>query len=315
MKKKVVILLLTVCIVLLTSCFNKTPNYYKYDTFFLEETLTTYHLDNLPVLNANNSALNNDENILYLNLTKEEFDDYIVEVLNYIIDKENVYYKGIHYENQIYVGPLWLPLNVKVIIPLLDNTDLSKKGECFVFSLKDELNNGWISNSMSDVFYVELIYEESKLEDIDFSYTCYISIGSIDYAQYETCAKSHKYSKEYLSYPVPNTNIIIDVYSCEYCGNEHQSDYYGGNDYTSYSKVITKGFEYVESECYQKYLVNPTCFAGLKEHIKIKKVEDAQYCVTVNGFNIPVLYEEDDYLIYGYIVPMCDVNVEISKIV
>ena len=237
-----------------------------------------------------------------LNLTEEEFSTYLNDLSNYILVKENVYFKGLKYDEEIAVGPLFIPLKVDVYIPLIDNKVFSKKGECFAFSLKEELNNGWISNSMSETYKLNLKWSEGKLEDINFEYTCYLEIGDVELAKFDPCAKEHKYSEEFLSYPVPNTNIVIDITYCDYCKDKKQSEYYGGTDITSYSKVITKGDEYVGRECYQQYLINPNCYAGLMEHIEIPKSDLYDYEVKVNGFSIPVVYEENDNLVYGFIL-------------
>lgn len=312
MKRILLVILMFLCVQFVTSCDNKTPSHLEYNSFFATEKLKDYHLENLPQPKLETSVLyNNDVEVLYLNLSEDEFLNYLNEVSNYILEKNNVYYKGLEYETELMVGPLFIPMDVKVFIPLIDNKEFSTTGECFAFSLQEELNNGWISNSMSEVYKVNIKYQEGILEDIDFNYTCFIEIGTVDYSKFETCAKEHKYIGEVFSYPVPNTNIIIDVCYCDYCGNKKQSDYYGGNDITSYSKIITKGYEYVEDECYQQYLVNPSCYAGLMEHIRIEKSEKYNYEVKVNGFSIPIVYEENNILVYGFIFPTCDVEIEI----
>ena len=315
MKKIISLILIVISCLSITSCNKNTPSYLEYDSFFKSETLTKYHLDNLPQPKLDDSVLyNNDGKVLYLNLTEDEFLNYLNEVSNYILEKDNVYFKSLGYGVELAVGPLFIPMDVKVFIPLEDNKEFSKNGECFAFSLQDELHNGWITNSMSEVYQVNIKYQEGKLEDIDFEYTCFIEIGEVDYAKFETCAKEHKYNENFLSYPVPNTNIVIDIYYCEYCGNKEQSEYYGGTDTTSYSKVITKGAEYLDKECYQRYIVNPNCYAGLIEHIEIPKSDKYIYEVKVNGFSIPLVYEEDDNLVYGFIFPKCDVEIEVLLI-
>ena len=315
MKKVLLILLLMICSLGTISCDNNVPSYLKYDTFFTDENLVECHLNNLPQPKLENSVLyNNNGKLLYLNLTQEEFFNYLNEVSNFILGKENVYYKSLEYESELSVGPLLLPIEVKVFIPLIDNKDFSQKGECFAFSLSDKLSNGWINNSMKEIYKVNIKWFEGELKDINFKYTCYIEIGKVDFAKFETCAKEHKFNENFLSYPVPNTNIIIDIYSCDYCGYEKQSEYYGGDSTTTYSKIITKGSEYVEYECYQQYLVNPTCFPGLTEHIKIPKSTEFDFEVRANGFSIPVVYEENNILVYGFIFPMCDVEIEIIAI-
>ena len=315
MKKITIALSMLIIVFMMVSCDDETPSYLKNNTFFEQEKLTECYLENLPQPKLDNSVLyNNDGKVLYLNLTEEEFLNYLNDLSIYILEKENVYFKGLKYDVDIAVGPLFIPLNVEVYIPLIDNKVFSREGECFAFSLKEELNNGWIINSMSETYKVNLKWFEGEIENINFEYTCFLEIGDVELAKFEPCAKEHKYSGEVLSYPVPNTNTVIDITYCDYCGNKKQSDYYGGTNITSYSKVIKKGAEYLDRECYQRYIINPNCYAGLMEHIEIPKSDLYDYDVKVNGFSIPVVYEENNNLVYGFIFPMCDVTIEVSII-
>ena len=308
-----IILVLCICAMMTVSCVGRQPSYLKYDSFFEAEKLKEYHLEGLPQPDLDNSVLYNDDGrTLYLNISKEEFSDYLAQLSDYVLSKEDVYYKGIEYTTELAVGPLFLPLGVSVIIPLVDNQEPAAEGECFVFALDDELGTGWIYNAMRDAFFVNAIYSEGKIDNIDFEYTCIIEIGSLSYAKFETCAKEHLYNENVLSYPVPNTDIVIDVFSCDYCGHQEYSDYsYGSGDYTSYSKIIVKGEEYLTAECRRVHNVNPSCYAGLREHIEIDASDEYDYEVLINGFSIPVIGEYEGVLTFGYIFPACDVEIEI----
>lgn len=308
--KKILVVFLILLILNITGCVSSQPNYLEYDTFFKTEKLIEYHLDNLPKPSLKDSVLyNNNGNTLYMNLTQDEFDDYLKEIANYILSKEDVYNKGLYYTNDLLSGPLFLPLDIDVYIPLEDNQNYSKSGNAFAFSLEEELYDGWMPNSMVEAFKVEVKFLPGVLDDINFKYTSYIEIGPIKYAQYDYCIKEHKYG-EVKSYPVPNTDIVIDISNCIYCGEKKQSEYYG-NNISTYSKEVVKGYKYLDSDCYRQYLENPTGFAGLIEHLKLRKVENEQYQVLVNGFEIPLIYEEDYFIIYGFIMPMSDVEIEI----
>ena len=94
-----------------------------------------------------------------------------------------------------------------------------------------------------------------------------------------------------------------------------KSYYYGGGDYNEYATIIANGAEYLERECYRTFTVNPTCYAGLIEYVVIPKSDTAEYTVTVNGIEIPLSYEEDNCLYYGFIMPCCDVEIAITEVV
>lgn len=311
--KKIFIYILLFLVIGLISCDNDEPNYLEYNAFFKEEKLLENNLVDLPQPNIENSVLyDNDGKTLYLNLTQDEFSNYVKEIADYILAKENVFYKGVLYDIRTVVGPLFIPLAVDVYIPLEDNIEYSPQGECFAFAMKEELAGGWINNLMHDTFMVNILYQEGIICDIDFKYTSVVQIGSVNYAQYDTCAKDHKYL-EVRHYPVPNTDVVIDIYNCFYCGHEMQNDHYG--DYkTAYKKTIINGVEFVDPLCVQTFIYNNT-YSGLEEHIKIRKTNEIEYKVFVNGFEIPIVYETEEYWMYGFIMPKCDIEVEVIQVI
>ena len=313
MKKAFLTLILSTIVLCLASCCSTEPEQAVYNVFFSEDLLAEYDLDDMPVPSLDDSVIyGEDVNVLYLNLTKEEFNAYIEELSSYILSRDDIYNKGVWYTSDIAVGPLFIPLTIDVYIPFEDNTDLLANGNKLAFSKEEDLSSGWVLGLMSDAYEIDIQYENGIIHEIDFEYNTVIKIGKAEYARFDTCAKEHKYG-EPITYPIPGLEAVIDVYQCIYCGSKTQSYYYGGNDYNAYATVIVKGSEYLESECYRTFSVNPTCYAGLIEQIIIPESDDATYSVTVNGFEIPMTYKEDNCLVYGFIMPDCDVEIAITK--
>ena len=313
MKKVILTLLLPFIVFCLPSCCYSQPKQAEYNVFFSEIILAEYNLDDMPVPSLDRSVIYGEEtNVLYLNLTDEEFSAYTEELSSYILSRDDIYNKGIWYTSDLAVGPLFIPLSIDVYIPLEDNADQIIGGNKLAFSMEKELSSGWVTDLMSDAYEINILHEDGIIEEINFKYNTVIKIGKAEYARFDTCAKEHKYG-DAISYPIPGLETVIDVYNCVYCGTETQNYYYGGSDHKTYATVIVKGAEYLESECYRTFSVNPTCYAGLIEQIIIPKSDNATYSVTVNGFDIPITYEEDNCLVYGFIMPSCDVEIEITE--
>lgn len=315
MKKILFSTIVAVIMLSLVSCFGKEKEInYTHNVFFTEETLALYHFENLPVPEFQDSRIDEEKpNILYLNMTDEEFDSYSVEVAEYLLSRDDIYYAGIAYDVTLFVGPLFIPMSYDVYIPLSDNLEELGDTNKFAFALDSELTTGWVMNGMKQDYEISLYRIDGALEgNTSYTYNTYIKISEAR-AVYETCAKEHKYGEE-LAYPVPNTDIVIDIYYCTYCGSQGQSDYYGGADTNAYSISIIQGKDCLEYECLRKYTVNPSGYAGLEEEIKVLKNENLDYSITVNGFEIPMLYEEGDYLVYGFIMPKCDIEIKICLV-
>ena len=310
MKKSIVVLLVLFSLCL-ASCRTSKIKESAYDTFFTDERLSACHVEGLPPPKLEGSVLCNGE-VLYLNLTSEEFLAYTEQVASYILERNDIYFKGVFHETNIAVGPLFLPLDEQVYVPLEDCATFSPSANRFAFALGDELGSGWLTNSMRDAFEVSICFGEGTVEELGFSYTAVLEIHEVRFARYETCAKEHKYTA-WLSYPVPNTDTVIRISRCDYCGTETRDAHYG--DYsTAYSVSIIKGTGCIERECLSEYQRSPDRYAGLEQHIKVLKSGDTRYTVTANGFEIPMLYEDEESncYVYGFIMPQCAVAIEIA---
>lgn len=310
MKKLVSGLLLFIILFCLSACGEEKPVQLQYDSFFSEDHLNEFHMHGLPIPELQNSALNEDGTCLYLNLPKEDYLTYAYQVADYLLERPDVYNRGIWYSDYLVSGPLFIPMNVDEYIPLEDNLDFSDPDVQLAYSMEEDLGGGMFSLLMRDAYSVSIKYNPGMIKGSDFSYTGYIAIGKAERATYDTCAKEHKYG-QWLSYPVPATDIAVYVARCEYCGSDTLKDYSYGDFRSEYSKTLASGGGYLEWECLRAFQVNPKGYWGSQQEIRVTKLEGTEFQVLVNGIPVPLTYEEDGCLVYGFTMPDCDVEVEV----
>ncbi len=204
--KRIVALVLTVvmCLVTLTSCIElqtlgiaglvmlwakSEKTIVARDVFFKEELIVECRLTDMPMPNLEGSALTN--NTLYLNMTDEEFMTYSEAVLNYLLAKEDAYFKGYQVEQGFAGGIFYLP--EYRYAPL---TEKYKVGDAnrFIFSLTELLNEGDEYNyHYWNCAIIDIVRSEGTLDDGEYSYNTAITIkldpGSRvyyeDYVDYE----------------------------------------------------------------------------------------------------------------------------------
>ena len=132
------ILLLFLCITSFTSCFFEElfePTVINKNFFYNEDYLANCKLTDIPIPNIENS-MQTDEG-LYLNLSNKEFYEYCKAVLDYIIEKKDVYYKG-HWNDIGFAGGLHFISTM--YIPLTDNYCITNNEHDFVFSTTEQLD-------------------------------------------------------------------------------------------------------------------------------------------------------------------------------
>ncbi len=314
MKKILYINLIFVLLFCTVSCKGNKKYTPIYNTFFEEEVLSINNLENLPKINNLDSLMYKEaNNTLYLNLTKDEFNNYVNELYNYIINKENIYNVGLFYNNRTYVGPMFLPCNVEVFIPLVDSMEDNLLSYKFSFSTVEELNSGWISNQMHNCFSVMISYEDGYLDDVKYSYNTLLVVEEVNYASFDTCAKQHYYENEVVLV-VPTTIYKVAYSYCKYCGKENQNYHYG--DYqTLYNVNIIEGLNYLDISSKEAYNNFPKCYVGLPYYIKIPYSENISYQVFVNDCEISLTHIKDNCFVYGFVMPYFDVNIKIIKVI
>ena len=126
----------------------------------------------MPVPNLEGSALTN--NTLYLNMTDDEFITYSEAVLNYLLAKEDAYFKGYQVEQGFAGGIFYIP--EYRYAPL---TEKYKAGDAnrFIFSLTELLNEGDEYNyHYWSCAIIDIVRSDGTLDDGEYSYNTAITI-------------------------------------------------------------------------------------------------------------------------------------------
>ena len=131
--------------------------------FFDPLYLTECKLWEIPT--PNSEDMRRSENIVYCNMTETERKKYIDSVVAYLIEKDDIYYKGYHYETGNPGGIFFLP--EYRFAPLAPESNYS---EWFAFSLNENLNTGdeynhWYSNGIT----IKISKEEGKIGSYNYN--------------------------------------------------------------------------------------------------------------------------------------------------
>lgn len=187
--KKIVALILVVatCLVMLTSCMyleslgiaglvalwaKSEKTIVARDVFFDDELIAECRLTDMPRPNLVGSALTN--NTLYLNMTDEEFVSYSQAVLDYLLAKEDAYFKGYQCEQGFAGGIFYIP--EYRYAPLTEKYEVSDANR-FIFSLTELLNEDdeYNYHYWNDVV-IDVVRSEGVLDGEEYSYNAAITI-------------------------------------------------------------------------------------------------------------------------------------------
>ncbi len=181
------ILMVAMCFTMLTSCMylealgiaglvalwtKSEKTIVARDVFFDEELLIECRLADMPRPNLEGSALTN--NTLYLNMTDEEFVSYSQAVLDYLLAKEDAYFKGYQFEQGFAGGIFYIP--EYRYAPLTEEYEVSDANR-FAFSLTELLNEGdeYNYHYWNDVI-IDVVRSEGTLDGEEYSYNTAITI-------------------------------------------------------------------------------------------------------------------------------------------
>ena len=301
MKKLMVMLVL---LSMAPTIFGCTPDY-PADTFFGAEMLTEYNLSDLPVPKLENSRLSGDS--LYLNLTDEEYEAYVAELLAYLQGREDVHNLCYRHSSTLMFGAF--PLDYCVPIP--EDYDLTSNSHHFVFSYTADLHE----RKMDAPIRITIIRDSRELFRTDFTYNTEITLkpNSSIPAEVDPCAAEHTYDEGEV-YPVPGLDRSVTIYHCIHCGSETQSDY-PVDSRKSYTVTVSEGLNYIwgNNRNYFPWGID-SMYAGLELEIICLIPEEGTLQVLVNGENIPVLRTTEDKVTFGFIMPEADVDIQLRLI-
>ena len=281
---------------------NKLPN-----TFFSEEYLAAQGVADFPAPLLDGAYFDPADNILYLNLTREEFDTYTNTVADYLLKNEKLAVKGYHCGNDIW-GLLIIPIRIYQLAPL-DAESISYLNEnerLFGFSTEkpNELYDG--EAEVNGVKFVSLVWEPTTKES-GASYTTVMKFPSLSMrAEYLPCYHSHDFTS--VTYPVPGTVFTTTIYTCRRCGEKTREGYDYGSEEIQFSLTVTKGGEFIVSKTPEK------AWRGSLIEITTKAPVGTELKVIINGTEIPKIREFEDEQIYAFIMPYGGVEIVIEAI-
>lgn len=294
MKKIISLLMIAVSVFLLSSCDGE----YEKDIFYSDEMLKEHNLEGMPVPNLENSRIYDDE--IYLNLTKDEYDAYTKELVDYILGREDIYHAG-RYRRTYLMGeimPYWECV-------LLDEEAYGMPSLQIAFSSTEELSGDY--EFLSDHTTIRISYEERELTNIwgekTFSYTTYIHIGYDEYpsATINPCAEKHTFGDEITQYPCIGSDRVVTEKTCIYCGGREQSDFV--SDHKFYKIRVAEGKDHIRN-------VEDETISGWITTVTVPIHCDVDVVVEVNGQKIPMTSYDDRYWYYSFVMPCCDVEIK-----
>ena len=288
--KKLLALCLTaiLCLCCLAACSNS----YSKNEFFSEEMLTQNKLADMPVPPHVDNSVNQYGNILYLNLTKDEYESYVADLLQYLRAKEDISYLGY----SVGSGLVAEMIPYDEIAPITDSYSPSRDSHKIFFSAKNGIDD---NNYLNYPVEIEIIRKSGRLNFDNFEYNTQICIsdGYSAQAQWNLCGAEHTYD-EGVEYKIAGSDRTITEYTCVNCGSTELSDFIG--DMKFYNITI---------EDIDNCLIDhPTeGISGTIYRIKTHKIIDADLKFVVNGTRIYPRETDDDKWIYEFVMPCEDV--------
>ena len=306
-----VLLLLAVLCGALSSCFLfGTPSPWEEgllrNTFFTTEFLAEHGVEDFPAPKLEGSYFDAEKNILYLNLTREEFDAYTDDIVDYLRQKEELKVKGFKSGSDL-TGvflllsryPLLASIDVEEIPYITENERL------FGFSTEElgELYDG--RREVEDPHFVCLTWEPTTKES-GATYTTVMEFPHFYDAKYEVCYHGHEF--ESATYPVPGTVFTTTIMTCNRCHEEEREGYGYGDDLKEFSWTVTEGTELVASG------MHSLAYRGELVEIPVKVIENATVRVIANDTELPLVKTTDGTWIYAFVMPYGDVTITVERV-
>ena len=276
------------------------------NTFFSTEYLAERGVADFPVPKLENSYFDPDKNILYLNLTREEFDAYVSDVVEYLRQKDEFKSQGFKCGSDL-TGvflllsryPLLASLDVEEIPYLTENERL------FGFSTEElgELYDG--RREVEDPHFVSLLWEPTT-KNSGTTYTTVMEFPHFYHAEVEICYHGHEF--EEVTYPVPGTVFTTIIRTCLRCGETEREGFGYGNELKKFSWTVVEGTEYLVSGVYKEE------YRGSLVEIAATPPSGSTLKMTASGTDIPVTKEVDGQQIFAFIMPYGNVEIVIEAI-
>ena len=276
------------------------------ETFFDKEYLAERGVADLPVPALEGSYFDPEKNILYLNLSRTDFDAYSNAVAEYLRGKEEFPVRGfncgIHRQSLMII-----PMNVHQFASLdADNLHHRTNYEhLYAFS---SIPLSGLYDGAADIqkpTFILLKWDTSA-KPSGAEYTVEMSFPTNYRAEFLSCFHGHIFDE--MTYPVPGTVLSTTIRTCQRCGEEERSGYGYGTEPDKFSYTVVKGTEYLVSGMHASH------WRGSLVEISLKAPESGDLKMTANGTIIPKVREVDGEWIYAFIMPYGSIEIEIEHV-
>ncbi len=291
MKKLLAVVLIAfLCLCCLASCGNS----YNKNEFFSDDLLGEAKLTDMPLPPHVDSSVIRYGNILYLNLTQDEYEQYVENLLNYLRSKEDIYYLGY----SVGSGLLAEMMPYDEIAPITDSYDAKDEEHRFFFSTVDGLGN---QNMLDTPVEIGIIREPGKLKYDNYEYNTQMTLF-VDFlasAMWNLCGAEHTYD-EGIEYKIPGSDRTITQCTCVHCGSTKVSDFIGDMKFYKVTIEDTDADHYIIDR-------RDSAISGVIVGFKTQKIIDADLKFVVNGTEISPRETDDGKWIYEFVMPCEDI--------
>ena len=307
MRKLLLCLALVATMLSLSSCFPSTPwdEGKLRDTFFADEVLMEYGVEDLPAPRLEGAYLDESGGILYLNLTREKYEEYVRRVVGYLGANEELTVSGYLCEKGIF-GLLIIPIPEYRFAPLDDERiDYTSGYHHFMFS-GEYIEYYGDEVSLEDEHHLTIRWNPTEHGRSGIASTVEVKLGGLHISTYLPCYHGHDMSHG--TYPVPGTAEEVTVSTCRVCGEEQMDRYIGGDDMTRYKVTLAEDAEHVN-----KYLIDlpEAAYAGTLREIYVSTSAEGIVQISVNGTEIPCAEVVKECRIYRFIMPTSDIEISV----
>ena len=303
------VLVVTLLAVTLVSCFSSDVG--DVGAYFSDEILTEKNITDMPRPDGLDEGVCVDGDELYLNMTDDEYSDYVMKVVEYLKGREEIYYLS-HSVDSGYDGVFLLLRRYDICQPIPQEYDYSSISHTFVFSTSPELGGSDDMRIMNDTLIN--IVRESKTEEYGrtgIKYNTVITIKGNTSPKYDLCHFNHAYN-DGVEYIIPGSDQTMFIYECQNCGATRRSGIFSDyNAYTVYTndvngiKYVTKQFSPTDITSGSLFEIHTVAMDGIRVY-----ANDVELMMT----SIDTDSESGETLgyCYGFIMPCRDVEIKIT---
>ena len=312
MKRYCLLLLLIICIsALLCSCIlfrDPTPweEGKQKDTPFSNELISEMGLTEMPMPSFENSYLSSDGSLLYCNMTREEYLDYVQSVVDFLKGSEELYNPGYRF-GYTHRGVFLLLSKIDEFAPLIDGYNVDDDSHRFIYAIDPEVEYGYEYGELTSERFISVDWCPTTPKNSEFSYTVEIKLDLYEAHTYHFCYHEHDVISR-ATYPVPGTDKQITIFDCSRCAWTGRTEYLDSGNREDHNYEITV----VEGEQFVVGSINDKCFSNITHELRTIPIYDAELRVLANGTEIPRTSASDEYWGYRFIMPGYDVEITIE---